>query len=226
MMSTPLEAALAIDDPEQLLQELLQALPAEGQSRGGQSSTRERILDAAVETFASRGFRSTTVKDLATAVGIKAPGLYAHFASKEEILSGAVLRALTGFLTYMSADTPNGTAIELLAETVRRHVRYQLENLRTTRANDLLLAGDALRDFLPVDDYERVREVQRSYYRLVQVRVEAALPAFSAVNAGVTTHALINMCNLVTSWYRPGDAMTIEDVADYYWFLAVGMLRL
>lgn len=225
-MSTPFSSSVVPEDPEPLLRQFLEALPAEDESGAVPSSTRERILDAAVETFAARGFRSTTMRDLAAAVGIKAPGLYAHFASKEEILSRAMLRALKRFLTYMSASTQSGTARGVLEQTVRRHVRYQLENRRATRANDLLLASDTLRDVLPTGDYDRVRQVQGSYYLLVQSRIEAALPPGSSVDAAMTTHALIAMCNLVTSWYRPDNGMKVEDVADYYWFLAAGMLRL
>jgi TetR/AcrR family transcriptional regulator, cholesterol catabolism regulator len=226
MMSTPFFSSVVPEDPEPMLRQFLEALPGEEDSEAAPSSTRERILDAAVETFAARGFRSTTMRDLATAVGIKAPGLYAHFASKEEILSRAMLRALKRFFTYMSASTQSGTARGMLEQTVRRHVCYQLENLRATRANDLLLASDALRDVLPQGDYDRVRLVQRSYFLLVQSRIEAALPPGSGVDAAMTTHALIAMCNLVTSWYQADSGMKVEDVADYYWFLAAGMLRL
>ena len=225
-MSTPTSAPLDGGDPERSLVRLLEALPEEP-AGADQSSTRERILDAAIETFAARGFRSTTVRDLAAAVGIKAPGLYAHFTSKEEILSRAMLRALKGFLRYMTAGSRSETPEEVLEQTVRRHVRYQLEHLRATRANDLLLASDALRDFLLQRDYERVREAQQAYYTVVQSRIGAALPSGSAVDPAVTAHALISMCNLVTSLHRGGESVPpIEDVADHYWFLTRGMLRL
>ena len=213
-------------EPAARLQELMEALQGDGLGDRQKSVTAERILDAAIEIFAARGFASTTVRELATAVGIKAPGLYAHFASKEDILARAMLRALSGFLSYITAPSEPGTPVEILEQTVRRHVRYQLDHLNATRANDLLLASDSLREFLPPADHERVQQVRRAYYRLVRSRIEAALPRGSAVDPSVAAFALINLCNLVTSWYQPGGAMTIEDVADHYWFLALGMLRL
>lgn len=215
-----------IDRAQASLQQLLGSLQADGLGAHEPSATGERILDAAIEIFAARGFASTTVRELATAVGIKAPGLYAHFASKEDILARAMLRALTGFLTYMTAPSRPGTPVEMLEQTVRRHVRYQLDHLQATRANDLLLASESLREFLPPADHQRVQEVRRAYYRLVRCRIDAALPRGSVVDPDVAAFALIHLCNLVTSWFQPDGAMGVEDVADHYWFLAVGMLRL
>ncbi len=60
--------------------------------------TRERILDAALELFAQRGYRATTVGDIEAAAGLapRAGGLYKHFASKEEVLRAALERFVSG----------------------------------------------------------------------------------------------------------------------------------
>jgi AcrR family transcriptional regulator len=56
--------------------------------------TRERIVTAAIELFASRGFRGTTVGDIEQAAGLspRAGGLYRHFRSKEEVLEAGIER--------------------------------------------------------------------------------------------------------------------------------------
>jgi TetR/AcrR family transcriptional regulator, fatty acid metabolism regulator protein len=54
--------------------------PAE-QSR----SRRERILDAAFHTFATRGYRETAVDDIAGAAETSKGGIYFHFPTKEAI---------------------------------------------------------------------------------------------------------------------------------------------
>ena len=48
-------------------------------------TTRERILDAALELFARQGFAGTSVRQLARAVGLRESSLYNHFAGKEAI---------------------------------------------------------------------------------------------------------------------------------------------
>jgi AcrR family transcriptional regulator len=53
----------------------------------GSPSTREKILDCALTLFSGQGYDATSVVQIADAVGIKAPSLYKHFASKQEIFT-------------------------------------------------------------------------------------------------------------------------------------------
>ena len=53
-------------------------------------STKEKILDAALTLFAENGYNGTSVGQIAKAVGIKAPSLYKHYKSKEDILNALI----------------------------------------------------------------------------------------------------------------------------------------
>jgi AcrR family transcriptional regulator len=46
---------------------------------------REAIIEAAIQLFAERGFRGTTTRELAAAVGVSEPVLYQHFATKRDL---------------------------------------------------------------------------------------------------------------------------------------------
>ena len=79
---------------------------------------RERILAAAITNLADHGFGAFTVREVAAVAGIKAPGLYSHFPSKEAILTEAVSRVLADFLensTHVDGVKPEDD----LRETVR-----------------------------------------------------------------------------------------------------------
>ena len=47
--------------------------------------TKQRILDEALWLFSQSGYDAVSVERIASAVGIKAPSLYKHFKSKQEI---------------------------------------------------------------------------------------------------------------------------------------------
>jgi AcrR family transcriptional regulator len=49
--------------------------------------TRQRILDVAAKLFADNGFDGTSVRDIATELGIANPSIYYHFKSKAELLT-------------------------------------------------------------------------------------------------------------------------------------------
>lgn len=53
-------------------------------------TTKERIVDEALTLFSLQGFKGTTVKNIADAVGIKDSSIYKHFKSKQEILDAIV----------------------------------------------------------------------------------------------------------------------------------------
>jgi len=49
-------------------------------------STKQRILKSAVYLFAQKGYTETTIRELATTVGLKEASIYNHFESKNAIL--------------------------------------------------------------------------------------------------------------------------------------------
>ena len=53
-------------------------------------NTKERIVDEALTLFSLQGYKGTTVKNIADAVGIKDSSIYKHFKSKQEILDAIV----------------------------------------------------------------------------------------------------------------------------------------
>lgn len=53
-------------------------------------NTKEKILKEALTLFAEKGYSAVYVSDIADAVGIKAPSLYKHYKSKQEIFDSCV----------------------------------------------------------------------------------------------------------------------------------------
>ena len=58
-------------------------------------TTKEKITEAALTLFAEKGYKGTSVKNIADAVGIKDASLYNHFKSKQEIFESIVKLVLT-----------------------------------------------------------------------------------------------------------------------------------
>jgi AcrR family transcriptional regulator len=58
----------------------------------GQKSTRERILEIALELFTAQGYEKTSLRKIAERLGFSKAAIYYHFASKEDILVELHLR--------------------------------------------------------------------------------------------------------------------------------------
>ena len=78
-------------------------------ARPTSAERRIQILREAARCFGTRGFRGTTTRDVAAAVGITEAALYRHFPSKEAMYA-AIIDARTAVPTMVSALEPHAAA--------------------------------------------------------------------------------------------------------------------
>ncbi len=76
--------------------------------------TRERLLRAAADVFAERGYDGTRVADIAAAAGVSNGAMYAHFASKAELLTGALRAHGQRLLADLLQADPTRSITEML----------------------------------------------------------------------------------------------------------------
>src|SRR5918996_2965322 len=103
------------------------------------TDTRERILQEASNLFAKQGYRATTTREIAQAVGIRQPSLFHHFPSKssiaEALLSWDIDQALPYVEGLAKADGP--AAVRLY-----HYLRHDLAHLANSPYNLAGLYGD------------------------------------------------------------------------------------
>jgi AcrR family transcriptional regulator len=103
------------------------------------SERRAHLVELAGELFAEKGFRATTVREIADAAGILSGSLYHHFASKEsigdEILRGFLDEVLSDYRAAVAqADGPR--------DAIERIVRSSTGTLARHRAALTMLQND------------------------------------------------------------------------------------
>ena len=84
------------------------------------AETRERLLRAAADVFARRGYDGTRVADIAVAADVSGGALYAHFGSKAELLVAALRAHGPRLLAEVLAADPGRPITELLLLIGRR----------------------------------------------------------------------------------------------------------
>jgi AcrR family transcriptional regulator len=191
---------------------------------GRGEETKGRILDTAITLFAERGFDACTMRDLAAAVGIKAPAIYNHYSSKDEVLAAAMEHILGRFFFTVLAPLEEKPAEAWLKLVVRGHVAFQLDHRRLSQANDALLNAPGKRRLLPPDVYERIVGVQRSYIELISVLVRLSVPRSSEWDGLMSSFAITAMCDRVVGWHDPEGPLDVRQVADHTWKLVSRMI--
>jgi TetR/AcrR family transcriptional regulator len=88
-------------------------------------STSDRILDAAEDLFAEKGYSATSLGDVADRVGIRSPSLYNHFKNKEALYEAVLERLLSVFSAPLveldSGPLTNERVFHWLEAIVRQH---------------------------------------------------------------------------------------------------------
>jgi AcrR family transcriptional regulator len=116
------------------------------------AQTRERLLRAAADVFAERGYDGTRVADIAAAAGVSNGALYAHFASKADLLVAALHTHGRRLLAEMFAADPSRPVTDLLLVIGQGLLRRQ--DARSSLVIEALVAARRDADVArPMHDY-------------------------------------------------------------------------
>lgn len=218
----PNPATAAKEKREQLLASGLEfKIPDTSQD---EKPTKDRILDTAITLSGERGFEACTMRELAAEVGIKAPAIYNHFSSKDMVLGAAMQHILGHFFASILKDldeVPPGGWLEII---VRRHILFQLQHPRLSRANDALMSSPAIENNLPSDVYRRIIKVERLYVELVRSCIEVQSPGCDPRVAMMAAFGIMAMCDRVADWYDPSGPFDVEQIAERHWHMISRMI--
>ena len=132
--------------------------PAPAAARRRDPGRRERILTAAAELAARRGFHTVGMADIGAEAGIVGSGIYRHFGSKDAILVALLDRVMDrlqeGAATIIAGSADDHAALSAL---VRDHIRVAIED------RSVLAVYHREIHNLPEDDRRRLRRSQRHY---------------------------------------------------------------
>lgn len=192
---------------------------------GRGNETKRRILDTAIALFAERGFDACTMRDLAAEVGIKAPAIYNHYSSKDQVLASSMEYILGQFFWALLSPLEEDSVESWLEQIVKGHVRFQLNNRRLSQANDALLNAPGTERVLPSEVYHRIVGVERAYVELISILVRLSSGTKDRSDALMAGFAITAMCDRVVAWYDPEGSLKAEQVATRSWKLARQMVR-
>ncbi|KQV21823.1 MULTISPECIES: TetR/AcrR family transcriptional regulator [unclassified Kitasatospora] len=188
---------------------------------GERTEAARRLLLAAVESFARRGYHATTTRDIATAAGMSPAALYIHYSSKSALLSEISRTGHQATLDLVeraaAADLPPVEQMRRLVEeftcwharghTVGRIVNHELHAL-------------------PEDDFAVVAELRRRIEETVRRIIEAgvATGAFEVQDVRTAARAVTSLGIDVSRWYTERSSETPEELGRRYGVLVLRML--
>jgi AcrR family transcriptional regulator len=172
------------------------------------------ILEAAARVFHEKGYESTSIQDIADAVGILKGSLYYYITSKEdllyEILQDVHQDALKNLDTIAELE---GTALQKIRAFCVVHFAHNAENL--------VKMGVFFKDFRSLSGERRktIVEERDLYDNFLRALIRQAQKEGSVcpdIDPKLAAITILGMLNWVYQWYRPGAGMSAIEIANEY----------
>lgn len=185
------------------------------------TGSRERIADAALSTFAERGFHATTTRDIAAAAGMSPAALYLHHSSKEELL---YTLSLTGHLATLelltAAAESEGDPTAQLSRMVHDFVVDHARNHVGARVVNYELGSLSAEHRVEIDT---LRGRIDALFRDV-IRRGALAEAFRVDDVHLASTAVLSLGLDVARWYRSEGGRSPEALGTAYAQLALRLV--
>jgi AcrR family transcriptional regulator len=181
----------------------------------GRPSAKERkpynmdaIVDVAVQVFLRHGYDGASLDQVAEAAGITKASIYYHAEGKEALLKQGAGRALDALFAVLEEPAAlEGRALDRLKHVVRRTIEITVKRLPEV-ALLLRVRGNTETERWILD---RRRRFDRLVVKVVD-EAQAKGELRADIEAGLITRLLFGMLNSITEWYRPGGALSPDDV--------------
>ncbi|WP_369245464.1 TetR/AcrR family transcriptional regulator [Streptomyces sp. R41] len=180
-----------------------------------------RLLVAAVEAFAERGYHATTTRDIAGRAGMSPAALYIHYKTKEELLHRISRIGHEKALDILrTAAQGEGGATERLADAVSSFVRWHAGGRTTARVVQYEL------DSLGPDARAEIIALRRQVDAEVRGIIEEGVAAgdFDVPDIPGTTLAILSLCIDVARWFNVNGPRTPDEVGALYADLVLRMV--
>ncbi|RUM72730.1 MAG: TetR/AcrR family transcriptional regulator [Sulfurovum sp.] len=123
------------------------------------NKTKEKILKVALKLFSTKGYKATTVRDIAGVMGVKQSALYNHFKNKDEILE-TLISNLTSSAIVTLFDNKDTQELQKQGKALLSSIATTFKLLSFDGQNEALyrlLMQEIFRN-------ERIREIYNEHF--------------------------------------------------------------
>ncbi|PRY30916.1 TetR/AcrR family transcriptional regulator [Umezawaea tangerina] len=184
----------------------------------------ERLISAATELFAAKGFDRVAVQEVVDRAGVTKGAMYHYFGSKDDLLHeiyGSVLRMQTARLEEIAAGP----------EPITHRLHAAAADVIVTSIDNFDQAKVYFRsaDHLAEDKRLAMRAERRTYHERFRALVEEGQAAGvfrTDIPADLTVHYYFGSVHHLGTWYSPEGPLAAKDIGRHYADLLLASLRL
>jgi AcrR family transcriptional regulator len=170
----------------------------------------DQLLEAATHLFKEKGYHSTSMQELADAVGMQKGSLYYYIEGKEDLLNRLMERATS----FMAAQIDEIYASDL---PPARKLRWALETHAVNMMEHLDLVAVYLHEYrnLPPERLAEALAIRKHYEQVLMQILEDGIASgeFRAVNVKMAVFGMLGMLNWTHQWFTPDGSLSSTEVA-------------
>jgi AcrR family transcriptional regulator len=184
------------------------------------SERRSELTREAARLFAEKGYHGTSIGDIAAAMGVQKGSVYAHIASKQDLLWEIASSGAAAFHAALDAMPEDVSAIDRMRLALQGHLRVVSEQLD--------VATVFTREWRYLDDDRRaafIAERRRYEQRIRELFREGrdSGDLRSDLDAGAAALLFLSAANWAYTWLQPGRDTT--ELSDRFFRLLVDGMR-
>ncbi len=174
---------------------------------------RQIIFKTAAKLFREKGYKATSMRDLAKEVGMEAASLYNHIQSKQEILSTLLLDAAKTFMVGIKEVEENNVCpIHKIEQLISLHIHMAVEN---SDAISLItqewrhLEGNAFQEFK-----NQRKDYEKRFKSILIAGIEQG--KIKKVNPDVALFSILSTLRWFYAWYSKKDGISIPELEQQF----------
>ncbi len=180
------------------------------------------IYEVAASLFREKGFRATSMRELAAKVGIEAASLYNHIHGKNDLLNGICFKVANTFTRKIEeVENADCSIIEKVETLLRFHVHEMVNNYEDVYVSD--------REWRNMEEPEltKYREMKRSYRKRFASIVEKGISRgeLRKIDAITAVMIFLNAIAAVDQWHRIIHKVNSTDLENNMVQILIGGLK-
>ncbi len=171
---------------------------------------KEEIRHKALEIMKIHGFNGLTMRLLAKELGIEAPSIYNHIASKDQLLESVCFDLAAKFESaVLEVNDIYFNASEKLEMLVKLHVQILCSDLNASSV--FMHDWRYLKDTRRTDFINKRNNYEKQLREIIQLGINEG--QFNEVDTKFAAITLLSSLNSVVEWYNPSGSLSPEQVA-------------
>jgi TetR/AcrR family transcriptional regulator, cholesterol catabolism regulator len=173
--------------------------------------TARRLIEVAIDLFSRKGFKGTSIRDIAAEMGMTSSNIYHHFGTKEGVLRAIERQTLEPitreFRRISSLDLP---PLDRFSMLIRAHLAYLNQHRKES-----LIFSTINEETFPADRKDLNKKFQTETFFIYRSEIERVLSSMGKQgNSTVAAFSTLGSIIWFLRWYRPQGENSFDEVAN------------